>query len=154
MYRQVLALALLAASAMPASAQVKMQWASSNSDTGATLTFGVPETDESIISFTCDKGKEMVLVSSYIGSKGLKADDSARIILTAGKVKKELAGKAVANEENGAVDVEAGAKMGDVKALLGTGKMLGIETKGVKQQVVLTGAPEAFGAFEAACKAN
>ncbi|MFH1553572.1 MAG: hypothetical protein ABII76_01720 [Pseudomonadota bacterium] len=154
MYRKVLALALLAASAMPAAAQVKMQWASSNSDTGSTLTFGVPETDEAIISFTCDKGKDMVLVSSYIGSKGLKAEETARIVLTVGKVKKELAGKAVANEENGAVDVEAGAKMTDVKALLAGGKLLTVETKGVKQQVALAGAPDAFGAFESACKTN
>ncbi|MFG1423956.1 hypothetical protein [Roseixanthobacter liquoris] len=154
MYRKVLALALLAASAMPAAAQVKMQWASSNSDTGATLTFGVPETDESIVSFTCDKGKDMVLVSAYIGSKGLKAEDAARIVLTAGKVKKDLAGRAVANEESGAVDVEAGAKMADIKALLASSKLLVVETKGAKQQVALAGAPEAFSQFEGACKAN
>lgn len=154
MHRKVLALALLAASAMPAAAQVKMQWAASNTDTGATLTFGVPETDESIVSFTCDKGKDMVLVSAYIGSKGLKAEEAARLVLTAGKVKKDLAGRAVANEESGAVDVEAGAKMADLKALLASGKLLVVETKGAKQQVALAGAPEAFGAFESACKGN
>ena len=131
-----------------------MTWDTTATDTGASLAFGVPETDNTIISFLCDKGNDMVLVSSHIGTKDLKAEDAARILLSAGKVKKTLTGKAVLNEESASVDVEAGASMKDLKEVLAGGKMLQIETKGAKQQIALTGAPAAFGSFEATCKAQ
>lgn len=147
-----LAFTLVAASALPAAAQVKMSWGTSDTDKGSVLFFGVPETDNSFISFTCDRGNDTVLVSSHIGSKGLKASDPAKIILTAGKVKKEFSGKGIANDEAASVDVDAGGKLADIKAVLAGGKMMVIETKGVKQQVVLDGAVDAYGQFESACK--
>jgi len=154
MRRAALALSLFAFSALPAAAQVKMTWNTTATDTGANLAFGVPETDNTLLSFLCDKGNDMVLVSSHIGTKDLKADEAARILLTAGKVKKTLNGKGVLNEESASVDVEAGASMKDLKELLAGGKTLQIETKGAKQQVALMGAPAAFGSFEATCKAQ
>ncbi len=74
-----------AISTLPAYAQDKRSWSTFDTDTGAVLGFGVPETDDTVITFTCDKGNPNVLVSSRIGSKGLKADEAAKIILTAGK---------------------------------------------------------------------
>ncbi|HQR91571.1 MAG: hypothetical protein B7X76_10535, partial [Azorhizobium sp. 39-67-5] len=94
MFRTLFAAGLLAATCLPAAAQEKLVWATTASDDGATLIFGVPETDNAMISFTCNKGNPLVLVSSMIGSKGLKVDDAAKVILIAGKVKKEFAGKA------------------------------------------------------------
>lgn len=152
MKRAVLTLSLLAVSVASAHAQVKMTWSAEETDNGAVLTLGVPETDNSVISLVCNKGNTNVLITSHVGSKGLKANDAARIILTAGKVKKEFAGKAVANEESASVDVEAGGKFADVKAVLTGGKAMTLEVKGVKQQVSLDGAPEAYATFEGACQ--
>lgn len=152
MKRAVLTLSILAASVASAHAQVKMTWAAEETDNGAALTLGVPETDNSVISMICNKGNPNVLVTSHVGSKGLKANDPARIILTAGKVKKELSGKAVANEESAAIDVEAGGSFADIRAVLAGGKTMTVEVKGVKQQAALDGAPEAFASFAAACQ--
>ncbi|MBA4789270.1 MAG: hypothetical protein H2042_06190 [Rhizobiales bacterium] len=152
MKRALLALSLLAVSAGTAFAQVKMTWDASETDNGGVLTFGVPESDNSMLSFVCNKGNANVLISSHIGSKGLKADEAARIILTAGKVKKEFPGKAVASPESSAIDVEGGGKLADLKAVLTAGKAMSLEVKGAKQQVSLDGAPEAYAQFEAACQ--
>ncbi len=43
-------------------------------------------------------------------------------------------------------------KAADIKAVLTGGKSLTLEVKGVKQQVVLDGAPDAFAQFEASCR--
>ncbi len=152
MFRTIIAAGLLAATCLPAAAQEKLIWATTASGDGATLMFGVPETDNAMISFTCEKGNPLVLVSSMIGSKGLKVDDAAKVILAAGKVKKEFPGKAIANEESGAIDVNAGGKFDDIKAVTRGAPLLTIETKGVKQQISLTGAAEAYATFEKACK--
>ncbi|MEW6257751.1 MAG: hypothetical protein AB1592_17490 [Pseudomonadota bacterium] len=152
MKRAVLTFTILAASVASAHAQVKMTWTAEEMDNGAVLTLGVPETDNSVISLVCNKGNPTVLLTSHVGSKGLKANDPARIILTAGKVKKEFTGKAVANEESASVDVEAGGSFADVKAVLAGGKTMTLEVKGVKQQAPLDGAPDAFATFAAACQ--
>lgn len=149
MYRAVLALSVLAVSALPAAAQVKLNWTTTETDTGANLTLGTE--DSSVLLFVCERGKTLALVS-VAGAKGLKAEDPAKIVLTSGKLKKELTGKAVANDDTSGIDVEAGAKLDDVKAVLAGGKTMTVEVKGAKQQVALTGAPEAYAQFEAACK--
>ncbi|TCT07581.1 hypothetical protein [Aquabacter spiritensis] len=151
MIRAALALTVLAASVLPATAQVKMTWGAVDTDKGAVLAFGVPEADSSLLSFTCERGNPTVLVSSHVGSKGLKVSDPAKIILSAGKVKKEFSGTAIAGEGS-AVDVDAGGKLADIKAVLGGAKVLAVEVKGVKQQIVLDGAPDAFAQFEASCQ--
>ncbi len=154
MFRTIFVAGLLAASCLPAAAQEKSIWATTPNDDGATLVFGAPQTDNAMVSFTCAKGNPMVLVSSMIGSKGLKVDDPAKVIFTAGKVKKEFPGKAVANDETSAIDVNAGAKFDDVKAITRGAPLLTMETKGAKQQISLAGAAEAYAAFESACKGS
>lgn len=157
MLRPLLALSLLSAAAtaalpLPAAAQQKMTWHIQQTDESAALVFGVPETDEVMLFFLCKPGSEDVIAQSQIGSKGLERESAARLILSAGGVKKTLTGKAVGNEENANVDVEAAAKMADVKALLKAGSTLSVEVKGAKQKISLTGAKEALTSFEAACK--
>lgn len=152
MNRVFLALSFAAVSALPAFAQAKMSWSSFDTDTGAVLGYGVAETDDTVLTFTCDKSNPNVLVSSHVGSKGLKADEAAKIILTAGKVKKEFTGKGVANQESASIDVDAGGKLADIKAVLAGGKAMTLEVKGIKQQVALDGAPEAYAQFEASCR--
>ena len=146
------ALAALMAGAAPAAAQQQMTWHAVESDEGGAIIFGVPETDNVTIFFLCTRGAEDIIVQPMTGTKGLKKDDAARAILYAGKLKKIFTGKAVTNEDNAAVNVEAKGKMADLKALVKAGPQLTIETKGVKQKVTLDGADAAFTQFEAACK--
>lgn len=152
MKRAFLALSFAAASTLPAFAQAKMSWSSFDTDTGAVLGYGVAETDDTVLTFTCDKGNPNVLVSSHVGSKGLKADEATKIVLTVGKVKKEFAGKGVANQESASVDVDAGGKLPDIKTVLTGGKAMTLEVKGIKQQVSLDGAADAYAQFEGSCR--
>ncbi|OYY09418.1 MAG: hypothetical protein B7Y70_10210 [Rhizobiales bacterium 35-68-8] len=152
MRRAFIALSLAAVSAAPAFAQEQKTWSTFDTDKGAVLGFGVPETDDTVVTFTCERGNPVVLVSSRVGSKGLKANDAAKIILTTGKVKKEFAGKGIANEESAAVDVDAGGKLADIKAVLTGGKSMTLEVKGVKLPVSLDGAADSYAQFEASCQ--
>ncbi|MET3352283.1 hypothetical protein V5F34_09900 [Xanthobacter autotrophicus] len=151
MFRPALAFATLLALAAPAAAQQKMTWHTQESDESAALVFGVPETDEVAIFFLCKPGTPGLTVQSMIGSKGLEKDADTRLILTAGGTKKSLAGKGIANEESGAVDVEAPAQIADLKAIAKAGGTLTIEVKGAKRGVSLTGIAPAAAKFEAAC---
>lgn len=146
-----LALALCAA---PAVAQQQMSWHAVDSDEGAALIFGVPETDDTMIFFLCTRGSDDIIVQPMTGTKGLKKDEAARAILSAGSTKKTFNGTAVAVGDSDALHVEAKGKMADLKALMKAGKLLTIETKGVKQQVSLTGASAALAKFEESCKAK
>lgn len=152
MRRPLLALSALVALTLPAAAQQKMTWHVQQSDESAALVFGVPESEEALLFFVCKPGADAITAQSQIGSKGLEREAAARLILTAGSVKKTLAGKAVGSDESTSVDVEAPAKIADVKALLKGGSSLTVEVKGAKQKISLSGAGEALTAFEAACK--
>lgn len=148
----VLALVAPLACALPAAAQQKMAWHTQENEDSAALVFGVPETDQVMIFFLCKPGTDGVTVQSVIGSKGLEKDAEARIILTAGGTKKTFTGKAVANEESGALDVEAAGQMADVKALAKAGGTMTVEVKGVKRSVSLSGIAPLVAKFETACK--
>jgi len=150
--RPLAATCALIALSLPAAAQQKMTWHTQEGADSAALVFGVPETEQALVFFICKPGTDEVTAQSQIGSKGLEREAAARLILTAGSVKKTLDGKAVGSEEGTNVDVEAPVKLADVKALIKAGGTLGIEVKGAKQKVSLTGAAAAFTQFEAACK--
>lgn len=154
MRRSIVAVSTLLALTLPAAAQQKMTWHTQEAAESAALVFGVPESDEVMIFFLCKPGEDALTVQSQIGSKGLEREAAARLTLSAGSVKKALAGKAIGNEANTNVDVEAPAKMADVKALLKGGNLLTIEVKGARKQVSLAGAKEAAAQFETACKAK
>lgn len=136
----------------PALAQQKMSWHTQQTEDAAALVFGVPETDQAVIFFMCKPGTDKVTVQTLIGSKGLQADAAASITLAAGGVKKSFAGKATANEETGAVDVEAEGTLADVKALAKASGALSVEVKGAKRSVATTGLAAEIGKFETACK--
>lgn len=152
MLRPLAALAALVALTLPAAAQQKMTWHTQETEDSAALVFGVPETDEVLLFFVCKPGADTVTAQSQIGSKGLEREAAARLVLSAGSVKKTFDGKAVGNEENANVDVEAPAKLADVKALAKGGSTLSIEVKGAKQKISLSGIGEALAKFETACK--
>ncbi|MFG1299064.1 hypothetical protein V5F49_04630 [Xanthobacter sp. V3C-3] len=152
MLRPALALVSLLALALPAAAQQKMTWHLQESDDSAALVFGVPETDDVAIFFLCKPGTPGLTVQSMIGSKGLEKDANTTLVLTAGSVKKSLSGKAIANEESGAVDVEAAGQMADLKAFAKASGNLTIEVKGAKRAIALSGIAAQITKFEAACK--
>lgn len=147
-----LTLAGTAAFALPAAAQQKMTWHVQQTEDSAALVFGVPDSEEAMLFFVCKPGADTLTAQSQIGSKGLEREAAARLILSAGSVKKTLDGKAVGHDENTNVDVEAPARLADVKALLKAGSSLTIEVKGAKQKISLSGAADAATKFEAACK--
>lgn len=142
----------LLALAAPAAAQQKMTWHTQEADDSAALVFGVPETDQAFVFFMCKPGAETITVQSLIGSKGLEKDAEARITLTAGGTKKTFTGKAIANEDSAAVDVEASGKMADLKAFAKATGTLTIEVKGAKRAVSLAGLGAELAKFETACK--
>ncbi|MFG1478634.1 hypothetical protein V5F53_08175 [Xanthobacter sp. V4C-4] len=152
MLRPLIALSTVLALTLPAAAQQKMTWHTQETEDSAALVFGVPETDEVLLFFVCKPGSDAVTAQSQIGSKGLEREAAATLTLAAGSVKKTLKGKAVGNEENTNVDVEAPARIADVKALAKGGATLSVEVKGAKQKVSLSGVGEALAKFEAACK--
>lgn len=163
MYRAVLATCIVAAFALPASAQQKQQaaepaqanlsWVTAETDTGATFALTPSDSDNAVLLLLCERGNPTVLVTTTIIPKDLKADEQAKITFTTGKIRKELAGKGVAADD-GTVDLESGAKLDDMRALVNGGKTLVLETKGVKQQIALVGAGAAFTQFETLCKAK
>lgn len=150
--RAAAGVALLMALTLPAAAQQKMTWHTQDGSDNAALVFGVPESEEVMVFFLCKPGAEGVTVQSMIGSKGLERESAARLVLSGSGVKKTFAGKAIGHDENTHVDVEAPARMADVKALLKGSGLLTIEVKGARQQVALTGAKAALAQFETACK--
>ena len=152
MLRPALALVSLLALALPAAAQQKMTWHVQESDDSAALVFGVPESDDVTLFFLCKPGTPGLTVQSVIGSKGLEKDADTTLVLSAGGVKKSFAGKGVANEDSGSVDVEAAGQMADLKALAKASGSLTIEVKGAKRAVALSGIGAQVTKFEAACK--
>lgn len=152
MLRYALALSAAVALSAPAMAQQKMTWHTQDGEDSAALVFGVPDTDDAAIFFLCKKDAPGLTIQSMIGSKGLEKDADTPLVLTAGSVKKSLAGKAVANEDSGNVDVEAPAQLADLKALAKAGGNLTIEVKGAKRAISLAGIAAAVTKFEAACK--
>lgn len=131
MLRIAFALCALCA-ALPASAADPMVWSGETTDYGAMVTFGVPETDNSILAITCTKGSDEIVVRSAIGSKGLKAGQPAQLTLSNSGAKAVFTGEAVANDEAGSIDVEGRGKLADFQALIKTGKPFVLEVKGAK----------------------
>jgi len=152
MRRAVLALAALFLAAGPALAQQKMGWYSIETDQGGALIHGVPDSEDAVIFFVCERGADSVTAQSVIGSKDLEAGAQATLGLTSGKVKKSLTGKVVASETVERLDVEAPLKLADMRALLKGKGPLTVTVQGATQKVALTGIAPALATFEGYCK--
>lgn len=152
MRRAALAFTALLIAVAPAAAQQKMSWYATDTDQGGALVFGVPDSEDALLFFLCDRGSDTIVAQSLIGSKELEKDADASIVLSSGGVKKTLAGKAVPDEKVERIDVEAAGKLADLRALLKTRGPLSVEVKGASHKISLTGAPAALAAFEGYCK--
>jgi hypothetical protein len=116
------------------------------------LGYGVPESDDSLGSFTCAPGSGVVKIWIAETSDRLKAGDKATATLSVGQKTTKVAGKLVANEEAGAPSFEARLPAKDpIFAAMTGGDTLNIAIGGAQRTAPLAEATEKFKKFAAAC---
>ena len=115
------------------------------------LGYGVPETDDSLGSFTCKPGSGAVKIWIAETSDKLKAGGKATAILSVGETKAKVAGKLMPNEEAGVPSFEGSLPAKDpIFAAMAGGETLVIAV-GPASDAPLTGAADKFKKFAAAC---
>jgi hypothetical protein len=144
----VVALALAA----PALAQESRVWNFDDNPEAPALGFGAPDSDDTVIAFSCEpRAKQMTIVGS-VGSTKLNPGAGVPLKLSAGTASVALTGNGIANETDGTVNVEVtGAPNPRVFALLKAGPSLTIEVPGATETVPLAGAAPNVAAFERMC---
>jgi hypothetical protein len=116
------------------------------------LGYGVPESDDSLGSFTCAPGSGIVKIWVAETSDKLKAGDKAAAILSVGQKTAKVAGKLVPNEEAGVPSFEASLQVKDpIFAAMTSGETLSISIGGAQRTAPLADAAEKFKKFTAAC---
>ncbi len=116
------------------------------------LGYGVPETDDSLGSFTCAPGSGVVKIWIAETSDKLKAGEKATAILSVGQKTAKVAGKLVPNEEAGAPSFEGRLTAKDpIFAAMTSGETLNITIGGAQRTAPLADATEKFKKFTAAC---
>ncbi len=116
------------------------------------LGYGVPETDDSLGSFTCAPGSGLVKIWIAETSDKLKAGDKATANLSVGEKTAKVVGKLVPNEEAGAPSFEGRLPAKDpIFAAMTSGETLEIAVGGAKRTAPLANASEKFKKFAAAC---
>ncbi|TLG78736.1 hypothetical protein [Methylocystis sp. B8] len=116
------------------------------------LGYGVPESDDSLGSFTCAPGSGVVKIWVAETSDKLKAGDKATATLSVGQKTAKVAGKLVPNEEAGVPSFEASLQTKDpIFAAMTSGETLNISIGGAQRTAPLADAAEKFKKFTAAC---
>lgn len=116
------------------------------------LGYGVPESDDSLGSFTCAPGSGVVKIWVAETSDKLKAGDKATATLSVGQKTAKVAGKLVPNEEAGVPSFEASLQTKDpIFAAMTSGETLNISIGGAQRTAPLADAVEKFKKFTAAC---
>lgn len=148
----LLALASLLAVAGPSGAQNARTWILDDNPEMAVLLYGAPESDDIVISFSCDAGTKQMLVSESLPSQALTPGNRTTFKLTAGTTSLDLTGDALASEGDGAVSIEvANAPIARVLALLKAGSSLEITLPGAKETLPLGNASPHLATFERLC---
>lgn len=116
------------------------------------LGYGVPESDDSLGSFTCAPGSGLVKIWIAETSNKLKPGGKTTAILSVGEKTAKVAGKLVPNEEAGVPSLEGSLPAKDpiFGAMVG-GETLDIAVGGTKRSAPLADAAEKFKKFAAAC---
>jgi hypothetical protein len=124
----------------------------------AVLYYGVPQTDDITIAFSCDLKEKTLSVRSFIGTRQLSANQPGHIKLRAGNRQISFDGMSIANEESGAVDIRANEPAASALSKLRTlfespasATIIAITTPGADAQVPSYGASTAFKKFEKRC---
>jgi hypothetical protein len=116
------------------------------------LGYGVPESDDSLGSFTCTPGGGVVKIWIAETSAKLKAGGKTTAILSVGEKTAKVAGKLVPNEEAGVPSFEGSLPAKDpIFAAMPGGETLDIAVGGTKRSAPLANAAEKFKKFAAAC---
>jgi hypothetical protein len=116
------------------------------------LGYGVPESDDSLGSFTCAPGSGVVKIWIAETSDKLKAGDKATAIISVGDKKSKVAGKLIPNEEAGVPSFEGSLPAKDpIFAAMSNGETLNIAIGGAQRTAPLADATEKFKKFAAAC---
>jgi hypothetical protein len=152
MLRFSLACVLAVCLALPALAEPARVWNFDDNPEAPSLGYGLPETDDMLIAFSCEPDAKRMTIVESVEAKKLNPGGSATFRLTAGGQSLELTGDAVANESDGTVSIEVnGAPNPRLFALLKAGPALTIEVSGTKETVPLAGAAPHIATFEKLC---
>jgi hypothetical protein len=118
-----------------------------------TLQFGQPSGRQVTVSFSCEPASDLVRIDSFIGSRGLRPGDGARLRLSNGSARFEVAGTGVVAETKDTVDVVGTTRI-DSKlfALFRAGETMILEVPGRKAGLSLKAIGSAAAAFEKACQ--
>src|SRR5437899_1138173 len=132
---RILLLVALALAA-PAFAQDSRVWNFDDNPEAPALGFGAPDSDDTVIAFSCEpRAREMTIVESVASTK-LNPGASVPLKLIAGTTSLDLTGNAIASETDGTVNIEVtGASNPRVFALLKAGPSLTIEVPGATETI-------------------
>ena len=97
---------LLLALAEPAAAQEARVWNFDDNPEAPSLEFGKPDSDETLIAFSCDPAARRMTIIESIASTKVNPGNSVTMKLSAGSASLDLTGDAIANETDGAVSIE------------------------------------------------
>lgn len=149
-----LALAGLAALAAAARAEADRIWLGLDYDGGATLVYGMPESDDAPIAFVCElPARELILdVSLGEGFQPRSGEVAVTVTAPPAKGSVSLVGSVEVSEEIGDVILEAKGRLTPaLTRLLSKGKTLTIAVAGETRTFPLTGAAEAIRPLSSAC---
>jgi hypothetical protein len=138
--------------AATAHAEPARVWNFDDNPEAPSLGYGLPESDDVLIVFSCDPDAKRMTIVESVEAKKLNPGGSASFRLTAGTQSLDLTGDAIANESDGTVSIEVnGAPNPRLFALLKAGPTLTLEVAGTKETVPLAGAAPHIPAFEKLC---
>jgi hypothetical protein len=128
------------------------QWIFDDNPEAPTLSYGAPDSDDILISFSCEPAVQSMTVVEAVGAAKLEPGRPTTFRLSAGAATLELTGDAIANEIDGAVNIEVvGPPSPRLFALLKAGPSLAIEVIGEKETIPLKDAAAHVGVLEKLC---
>jgi hypothetical protein len=119
---------------------------------GPLLSFGPRKGDDSIVAFSCTPGSKEIRVVAFTASRDTKRGDAARLRLTNGRQRLEIAATAFADSRQNRIDI--GGITRDAQSFLDvfrSGETLILETPGRKVGISLKTIGKKAEQFAAAC---
>lgn len=129
-------------------------WMGADYDGGATLVYGVPETDDAPIAFNCELPARDLVLNLSLGEAFEPRSGEVPVKISAGSAKESvaLAGQVQYYEEIGDTVLEArGHLTPPLAAMLAKGKTLTVLVGAQKRTFPLKGAAEGMKQLSAAC---
>jgi hypothetical protein len=127
-------------------------WRLTKDTSGPLLSFGPRKGDESIIAFSCTPGSKQIRVVAFTASRETKRGDAARLRLTNGRQRLEIAATAFADTVQKRIDI--GGVTRDTPAFLDvfrSGETVILETPGRKVGISLKTLGKKADQFAATC---